>query len=194
MEFVLGGAPDSERVAILAGSFNPPTIAHMQLVDAARAHADEVLCVLPRVFPHKHYFGATMQQRLEMLRTLGLSVALSEKGLFADIAQEVRVHYPRLKELSFLCGADAAERILTWDYGDPHFAHRMLRHFNLLVAPRGSAFIPQEDFVQHVLPLDIGDDYHAVSSSEVRERVRSNQPWEHLVPPPIVEHVRSIYS
>jgi nicotinate (nicotinamide) nucleotide adenylyltransferase len=198
VEFVWGGSPERERIAILAGSFNPPTVAHMELVSAAGFHVDEVVCVLPRVFPHKEYFGASMEQRLEMLQVAGqcleFSIAISGKGLFIDIAREVRLHYGKLKELFFLCGADAAERILTWDYGHPNFAREMLQEFELLVAPRGKTFVPQAAFKEQVHPLHIRDDYHGVSSTEVRERVRANQSWEHLVPEPIVEKVRSIYS
>ena len=68
----------------------------MQLVDAAVGyHVEEVLCVVPRVFPHKEYYGATLEQRLEMLALaeeggLPYSVATSEAGLFLDIARECR--------------------------------------------------------------------------------------------------------
>ena len=59
------GSP--QKLGVLAGSFNPPTIAHQELVHAASFHVEEVLCVVPSVLPHKEYFGATLDQRLGML-------------------------------------------------------------------------------------------------------------------------------
>jgi cytidyltransferase-like protein len=79
------------KLGVVAGSFNPPTIAHEELVYAAGSHVDEVLCVVPSIFPHKEFVGATLEQRLEMLAAAELSgpasIAVSEKGLFIDIAR-----------------------------------------------------------------------------------------------------------
>ena len=52
------------KLGVVAGGFNPPTIAHEELVYAAGLHVDEVLCVVPSVFPHKEFAGATLEQRL----------------------------------------------------------------------------------------------------------------------------------
>ncbi len=38
--------------------------------------------------------------------------------------------------MSLLCGRDAAERTLNWDYADPNAVSAMLRQFDLLVAAR----------------------------------------------------------
>src|SRR5271163_4389748 len=83
-----------QALGILAGSFNPPTVAHAELARAAEAHVDQLLFVVPSVLPHKPYFGATLDQRVEMLAAAGLaerySIATSEQGLFIDIARECR--------------------------------------------------------------------------------------------------------
>ena len=68
---------------------------------------------------------------------------MAEGGLFVEIAREARVHYPGA-EIYLVCGRDAAERILTWDYGDPEFAEKMLHEFGLLVAPRSGEYVPPE--------------------------------------------------
>src|SRR5580704_2005722 len=103
------------KLGVLAGSFNPPTRAHLELVSAAGFRVDEVLCVVPRNFPHKEYFGATLEQRLELLALADLcepcSIASSDAGLFLDIARDCRTHYGAEVELSFVCGRDAAERV-----------------------------------------------------------------------------------
>jgi nicotinate-nucleotide adenylyltransferase len=193
-----GQNPDN--LGILAGSFNPPTTAHRELVYAAGFHVDQVLCVLPKVFPHKDYSGATLEQRLEMLALAfsGLaapySIATSEQGLFLDIARECREHYGSKTRLYFLCGRDAAERVLTWDYGRPGAVEEMLREFELLVAARQGEFRIPAEFRGRIHPLGLRAGQDHVSSSEVRARIARGEPWEHLVPEAVVGRVREIYS
>jgi nicotinate (nicotinamide) nucleotide adenylyltransferase len=198
VEFVTRSGLEPERVGILAGSFNPPTVAHLELVRAAQAHVDEVVFVLPREFPHKEYFGATLDQRLEMLsqvcQDFPCSIAVSEGGLFIDIAKECRVHYGESSKLYFLCGADAADRIVRWDYGGDETIEGMLDEFELLVAPRGEAYQPPAHLKNRVHPLALQGKHDLVSSTEVRNRVKSAARWEHLVPGEIRETVRAIYS
>jgi nicotinate (nicotinamide) nucleotide adenylyltransferase len=186
------------KLGVFAGSFNPPTIAHAELAYAAEWHVDQLLFVVPSILPHKEYFGATLDQRLELLAEAGLAaeyeVASSEQGLLLDIARECREHYGLQTRLYFACGRDAAERILTWDYGRSGVVEEMLRDFELLVAPRGGDFEPPAQFRHRIHPLAIRGDQGEVSSTEVRERIRRGEPWEHLVPGPIVERVRAIYS
>jgi nicotinate (nicotinamide) nucleotide adenylyltransferase len=184
------------RVGVVAGSFNPPTMAHEELVYAAGFHVDEVVCVVPGVLPHKEYFGATLAQRLEMLAELmpPCSIASSEKGLFIDIARECREHFGPEVRLSFVCGRDAAERILTWDYGRPGVVEEMLGEFELLVAPRGGHFTAPAQYRDRIHALHVKSGHEDVSSTEVRERIARGEAWEHLVPEGIRERVREIYS
>jgi len=192
------GGRGGKRVGVLPGSFNPPTIAHIELAHAAAAHVDEVVCVLPRVFPHKEYFGASLAERVELLRSVGLavphSIAVSDQGLFIDIARECREHFGEQTTLYFLCGRDAAERIMTWDYGRAGVVEEMLEEFQLLVAPRGGRFRPPGKLRHRVHELNLGSEHGDVSSTEVRERIAVGESWEHLVPKPIAQRVREIYS
>ena len=198
VDFVRRPKADSGRVGILAGSFNPPTIAHLELIRAARKHVDAVLCVVPREFPHKRYFGATLEQRIELLNGAwpddSLSIGISEGGLFVEIAREFRKDFGEAAQVYFLCGADAAERIVNWDYGEGRSIEDMLEELQLLVAPRGVRYEPPGHLASRVHPLAIRDGHDAVSSTEVRRRIERGEAWEHLVPHPIVERVRAIYS
>ena len=186
------------KIGILAGSFNPPTIAHRELALAASQHVDLIVCVVPRLFPHKEYNGATLEQRIEMLDASGLdiphAIASTEKGLFIDIAREFREHCGPATRLSFVCGRDAAERILHWDYGRAGVVEEMLREFELLVAPRGGHFSPPPEHRSRIHALRMRGGHEEVSSTEVRERIARGKPWEHLVPEKIRERVREIYS
>ena len=182
------------KLGVLAGAFNPVTSAHVALADAALAVVDEVVCVTPRVFPHKEFHGATLEHRLEMLRAAGghYRVAVTEGGLFIEIARELSRSHPG-SEIYFICGRDAAERILTWDYGEAGAVERMLSEFHLLVAGRHGLFEPPESLRGRIHPLELADFDH-VSSTEVRRRIAVGEAWEHLVPVTIVEQVREIYK
>ena len=187
------------RLGVLPASFNPPTIAHVALIQAAAAHVDEVLCVLPREFPHKLYSGATLEQRLAMLKaietaTAPFSIAVSEGGLFIEIARECNDAYGPETELLFICGRDAAERIISWDYGEPHAVDQMLQRFGLLVASRGGPYSPPPHLGDRIFPLAMAPGVESVSSSEVRERIARGEPWEHLVPGAIVGIVQGTYG
>jgi nicotinic acid mononucleotide adenylyltransferase len=172
-------------------------VAHLALAAAASNHVDQILYVAPRVFPHKGHFGATIEQRVEMLASLELtipsSIAVTGQGLFIDIARECRQEFGNAR-LFFLCGRDAAERILTWDYGRPGVVEEMLNEFELLVASRGGDFHPPHEFLHRIHALDIPSGNDRVSSTEVRERIAGGEAWEHLVPKEIVQRVREIYS
>ena len=198
MESHVRSSGKPRKLGVLAGSFNPPTRAHLELAYAAGFHVDEVLFVVPRTFPHKEYFGATLSQRIEMLELarilLPYSIASSDAGLFVDIARECREHYAADVKLYFVCGRDAAERVLRWDYGRPGVVAEMLREFELLVAARQGEFQPPPQFRERIHPLHIRGDYDALSSTEVRKRIQGGERWEHLVPEPIVERVRAIYA
>jgi nicotinate (nicotinamide) nucleotide adenylyltransferase len=202
MQFLTRLPKNPTRLGILPGSFNPPTNAHLFLALAAlsdpQAALDEVVLVLPCAFPHKNFDGATFAQRAQMLRALlnghpRLSAATSAGGLFIEIAEECRTACGAQVRLDFVCGRDAAERIVRWDYGNPNAINQMLESFGLLVAYRDGTYQPPPDLARHIRFLPLSADLNAVSASEVRRRISHGLAWEHLVPEVIQPLVRQIY-
>jgi nicotinate-nucleotide adenylyltransferase len=197
IEFVRRADLVPRRLGILSGAFNPTTLAHLALARAAMHDVDEVLFILPRRQPHKVYDGASFDERMEMLQLAArdpqFSIASTEGGLFIEIAQECRDVYGDAA-LSFLCGRDAAERIVNWDYGDPAAFARMLDEFDLRVAARGGAYDPPPGLAHRIHPLAMTSGYDEHSATQVRERIARGEPWEHLVAEAIVPLVRRIYG
>lgn len=197
MKFFRRASPAPKFLGILPGTFNPVTVAHVSLARAALAHVDEVVFVLPRVFPHKDYSGASFDQRVAMLDAAldhpAFSIATADRGLFVEIAQECRCDYGLDVRLAFLCGRDAAERIVGWDYGRSGAFAEMLREFELLVAPRNGSYVPPAEFAHAIRCLtDGGSD--EISATEVRERASRGETWEHLVPEAARVLARRIYT
>src|SRR4051812_36961183 len=199
MQFFRRSPEFPSKLAVFPGSFNPVTVAHVALARAALNNVDEVVFVLPRVFPHKHYSAATFEQRLELLQTAldgerKFSIAASDRGLFVEIARECRAPYGPAVRLSFLCGRDAAERIVSWDYGREGAWQEMLREFDLLVAARNGEYQPPNGESGSFRQIAVDPQCDGVSASEVRRRIASGENWEHLVPEKIHARVREIYT
>jgi len=164
------------------------------MAESALAAADEVLFVLPRVFPHKEYAGAGFADRLELLRAAlssepRFSLASSSRGLFIELAREARREYGHGVELFLLCGRDAAERIVAWDYSSGESIEKQLETYQLLVASRGGPYTPPGKIGNRVRSLPLPPGVAGISSTEVRARLRTGQPWRHLVPPAVAERM-----
>jgi len=199
MEFFRRPPSHPSRLGILPGTFNPVTVDHLALAQAAAGYEVEVLFVLPRMFPHKEYAGATFHERLELLGLAlasfpHFSIAASDGGLFVDIANECRAAYGPAVRLTFLCGRDAAERIAGWDYGAPGAFGEMLRHFDLAVAARRGEYQPPPQLSASFRLLELSGEFAHVSATEVRRRIASHEPWEHLVPAPARRRAGQIYT
>ncbi|HZL57130.1 MAG TPA: hypothetical protein VFC21_08620, partial [Bryobacteraceae bacterium] len=163
------------RVALFPGAWNPPTVAHVAIARAALAWADEVIWTLPRAFPHKVFEGADFAERLAMLRQLAepeprFSVAVADRGLYVEIADEARgVLAPEI-EIGLLCGRDAAERIAAWDYGRPGVFEDTIQRYPLLVASRAGDYLPDARHAARIVTLTMERTFDDVSSTEIRER------------------------
>lgn len=203
MEFLVrapAGTRARHRLGVLSGSFHPITRAHLALAEAAltQAELDEVVLVMPRQFPHKAYEGVGLADRIALVRDAvtgrpGFSVAISEGGLFVEIARDARDDYGYDAELWFLCGRDAAERIVNWDYGAEGRFAEQLTEFGLLVAERQGRYAPPAEYAGRIRPLPLPGDWNDVSATEIRARIADGRPWAHLVPEPIVAKVYSLY-
>lgn len=189
MQFMRRAPHGARSIALYPGAWNPPTLAHLALAAAARHAVEEVVFVLPRTLPHKEYAGPGFDERLALLLEAtapsAFPVAVSEGGLFVEIVREFR-RIDAAPEVKVLCGRDAAERIVGWQYPAGEPIARQLEEFELLVAPRGGAYCPPAPLGSriHVLPVEGCDE---VSSSRVRKGELE------LVPDNIREAVGRLY-
>ena len=189
-----GGTP--HQVAVFPGSFNPPTVAHLALAHQAAQLVDEVIFVLPEVFPHKDFAGVGFDDRLGMLLKVAhqshFTVASTQGGLFIDMARELRPHYADAK-LHFLCGRDAAERIVHWDYGEAGMLERMFAEFSLLVAARNGHYEPPPAHAGSIARLPLERDFGDFSATQVRNLAAHRGDLHDLIPAEIVGDVVRLY-
>jgi nicotinate (nicotinamide) nucleotide adenylyltransferase len=197
MEFVLRRMVSARHVALFPAAFNPPTVAHLALAQAALQHVDEVVFVLARTLPHKEYEYTTLEQRTRMVEAAiadepRFSLGLASRGLFVEIARECRESLGP-ESIRLLCGRDAAERFFGWQYEQENALSQMLSEFSILAAPREGALAAPQAHAHAVEYLSM-DPVDEVSSTAVRDRVLLGSEWEHLVPAAIRELVREYYG
>jgi nicotinic acid mononucleotide adenylyltransferase len=198
LEFLHRGAADPSRVVLFPGTWNPPTVAHVEIATTALRGADEVIWVMPRVLPHKSFDGPGFDARCGMLRALvretpGFSAAISCGGLYAEIAEEARRYFGAGTEIALALGRDAAERIAGWDYGRPGVFEEFIERYRLLVAARDGDYEPEPHHAASISSLPMESSWDEVSSSEVRRRIADGASWRELVPKAIVPMVETLY-
>lgn len=168
------------EIAVLGGTFNPPTIAHQAMIEACAAQPfiDEVW-VLPSGQRADKQFETSNADRLYMLE-----VAIAATGLqdmvrieTLEIEQEGRTEtcvtaavlaarHPA-DRLWLVFGMDAYQDMPQWRDGD-----RLQRELSLLVIPRDG----HEDVLSSnakLLPIDL---QAGLSSTEIRRRTAQAQP------------------
>jgi nicotinate-nucleotide adenylyltransferase len=196
-------AQEAGRLGVLGGAYNPITLAHVAIADAAVAemHLHEVLFCLPQVPPHKTIFGASLEQRLDMMQLAVrdrpyAAVGLSSHGLFLDIERALRRVYAPETEVFFITGRDAAERILTWEYDDTErVLSEMFNAFQFIVCDREGAFVMPDDprlipYHNRIHHFAIPDGLDHISSTAIRDRLQRGQPIDDLVPDAVADFIR----
>ena len=189
-------------MGVLPGAFNPVTNAHIALAKASieQHRLERIVFLLPEVFPHKAYAGASFEERLVLLKAAlsgepRYAIASSDRGLFMEIAEAVRNDCGPGAEIYLICGRDAAERIVNWDYGDgPDFATQ-LQQFQMLVGSRGEDYPISAPYQGRIHLVELPPGLSEVSATEVRRALSRNEAWEHLVPAAVAAEIvkRKLY-
>jgi nicotinate-nucleotide adenylyltransferase len=174
------------KVGIFGGTFDPPHNGHLIAAQDAYAELalDKVLFIPARMPPHKQHENLTAAAvRLAMIRA---ATAGDERFEVSDI--ELRRTGPSytadtLRELRetrsgdaffLLLGVDQVRDFHTW--GQPEW---ILKNSELVMLARGGIEdVPNDDIVRKTVQVTRVD----VSSTLVRERVRTGRPIRYLVP------------
>ncbi|MBI2875927.1 MAG: nicotinate-nicotinamide nucleotide adenylyltransferase [Candidatus Tectomicrobia bacterium] len=123
-EFLEAPTAVPEHIGIFPGSFNPLTLAHVELIRQAQERfcLEEMILVLDSRAMDKEIFGASLEDRLVMLRLFARAfphyrIALSSHGRFLDKLQALRQRYPFASvSFYFIVGYDTLVRILDPKY------------------------------------------------------------------------------
>ena len=216
--YLIKRAPTTgRRLGIFASSFNPVTIAHLELMRRAALQfaLDERLALAGLANADKSTYEASIEDRLTMLccalaEEARTSIGLSSHAFFVDMIDALAPLYGSHTELYFILGIDTFARVLDRDDKYTALYHRrfsdriealrfLLSRSHLVVAGRAGAtganvqalggHLP-EALRGRLLYLDFPADLAEQSATQVRERVGAGQPIDTLVVPAVERYVR----
>ena len=217
IEIVERAKATGPRLGVFASSFNPPTIAHVELIHrAAEAFSlDEILALAGKTNADKLEYECSLEDRLAMLTLTfadepRVSIALSSHAFYVDMIDALELAYPAQTDLHFIVGFDTFERVLD---AEDRYTRRYYREFRgrtkvlehlfarsrFIVAGRAGAglhsvrlLVEREPAVppDRVLYLDFPADLGELSATEVRKRRRAGRPITGLVPATVEEYIQ----
>ncbi len=185
------------RVGIFGGSFDPPHVGHVMLVqDVIDALQLDRMQVVPAATqPLKGTVGTSASDRLEMtrlcfgaVRQVEVDPIEIERGGLSFMVETVE-HYVRRwpdAALFLVLGADAASALDRWREPD-----RLLRMVQLVVLDRAGSVssAPWAEWPGIVRPTHLSTRRIDVSSSEIRARVASGRSISGFVPESVAAHI-----
>lgn len=201
----MGGVTNYEsritNLGILGGTFDPPHYGHLALAENARVQLrlDRVLFVLAGQPPHKPEHPPTPLYH----RTAMVQAAIADNPAFTlsrvdldrpgphytvDTLTLLQQEHPGV-ELVFLMGGDSLAEFPHWR--DPGDIARLAR----LAVMRRPGYEPDLEALEQAVPglrerlLWIDAPLLALSSSDLRRRVREGLPLRYLVPPPVEAYI-----
>jgi nicotinate-nucleotide adenylyltransferase len=192
-----------QRIGVLGGTFDPVHNGHLHIGDALRTalDLDGVLWVPAGRPPHKSdQIVSSDKDRLAMLDLALAGSAIDEISTIdinrsgpsytADTLEILAERFPTAR-LYFLMGEDSLRDLSTW-----HHPERILRVAELAVAGRPGVDtdlqslefqVPGVRKRVHVVPTE----EMAISSSDIRRRVRENQSIRGLVPANVEAYIQN---
>jgi nicotinic acid mononucleotide adenylyltransferase len=200
------GEPLAGRVAVLPSAFNPPTRAHLALLDLALSVAgvERAAALLSTRNVDKGLYGAPLEHRLGMLLALHeerpqLGVLVSNAARIPDQAAALRRAHPTTV-FDFVLGFDTLVRVFERRYyTDMHAELAVFFSFHRLIAAnRGDAtaaevrrFLDGPDtrpFAERVVVRAIDSDAACVSSTAARDAVARGE-GPRGVPPEVRQYI-----
>jgi nicotinate-nucleotide adenylyltransferase len=199
-------ATRARRIGVMGGTFDPIHNGHLVTADEARyAHGlDEVIFVpagAPWQKSHTEVAPAEDRYLMAIIATsndpgFGVSrLEIEREGptYTLDTLRALRGRHPG-DELFFITGADAILQILTWREPEA-----VLREARFIAATRPGYDL---DRLEKELPVGLEDRVSimeipalAISSTDIRRRVREGRPIRYLLPPGVATYIerRGLY-
>lgn len=190
------------RIGILSGSFNPPTLAHIELARRAKQSfkIDHILFTISRVTINKERVeGLSLEDRLLLLSLIAeeegsASVAAVNRGLYFEHAQAFRSLLGTQSRIYFIVGMDKVIQIFDPGYyQDRDAALKILfTEAQLIAAGRHSwgkeeleKLLDREEnrpYQDRVYSLTLPEDVRGLSSSELRTVIAKGDSVEGQLP------------
>lgn len=188
-----------KRTGIFGGTFNPVHIGHLINLEFARDHLmlDQVLLIPAKEPVHKAINdNISPSQRLEMLKLAidgnsffeasSLEIDRLEPSYTLYTIKDLKSVYPD-DEFFLIIGSDSFNELDTWkSYAE------ILKSINIAVMKRPGDPDLREDLTALSYNVIIVDNpLIEISSTHIRERIKSGKSIRYLVPGPVIEYIES---
>lgn len=184
------------KIAIMGGTFDPIHMGHLVTAEAVRHefNIDEVLFVPTGNPPHKAGMGITSAEQRYLMTVLATAanahfnvsrIEIDREGptYTIDTIKELSKTYGPETKLYFITGADAVHEILTWKNSE-----ELLQMCTFVAVTRPG--YQKQQLINHI--EELRTQYHssirflevpalAISSSDIRKRVKAQSPIKYLV-------------
>lgn len=193
------------KIGILGGTFQPPHVGHLQMACYAldRHHLDQLMIIPTAVPPHKSLPGGASDEdrftmcklnfgELEKVEVSDMEMRRKGKSYTILTIAELKEQNPHAEMLLFM-GGDMFLSLYTWKEYECLFQEVTLcafareegemaeiRNFAKELEEKYNAKIILENMP--VLPL---------SSTEIREKIKSGEEVSDLLTPPVLDYIRS---
>ena len=201
------------KLGIFSGSFNPLTVAHIEMIEAAQKKydLDEILLILARANVDKGVFGLSLADRLSMLKLYAadredFSVAACSHGKFIEKIEALKPVYPPGTHFSFIVGYDTFIRLFDPKYyTDLHGAlEALFDQCRFIIANRQNY---DTDAVRQVMDnpdyqpyagridlIELPDFFAEISSTDIRAQIQAGNSVDHLVPTEVQEFLKTVQA
>ena len=195
------------KIGIMGGTFNP--IHHGHLVTAGEALSqfclDKVIFIPSGAPPHKNFREEKISEHRYLMTVIATSsnknffvsrIELDRKGksYAVDTMRELKKLYGEDTDLYFITGADAIFEILSWKKTE-----EIMKLCSFIAATRPGYNISKIQDLKEKLFKKIGNNIEkifvmeipalAISSTDIRERVKENRPIDYLVPEGVSNYI-----
>ncbi len=195
------------RWAVLPSAFNPPTRAHLRLLDLAQgvAGVEGGAALLTTRNVAKGVEGASLEDRIGMLRAArgsrpGLAVLAANQARIVDQAAALRGTWPEAT-FDFVLGFDTLIRLFDQQYYegameaelDPFFErHRVIAANRGEVTASGvDAYVAEQAarYADRIITVVLDQEHGRIASSEVRALIEAGEGSDDL-PEGVAEYIR----
>ena len=195
---------DKKAIGIMGGTFDPIHYGHLVAAEAARNEfALDIVYFVPSAHPpHKEEERVSDIEHRYLMTFLSITgnryfdisdveMARPGKSYAYDTVKWFKRKYPDF-EIYFITGADAIKEIITW-----HRVEELLDLCYFVAATRPGydleklkenelRFLPAE-YLERILLIEIPA--LAISSTDIRNRVRENKPIKYLLPDQVEDYI-----
>ena len=178
-------------IGIFIGSFNPPTLAHLNIAINLNTKLKKVVFVPVN---SKEKTLIELEERIKMLKLL------AKKYSFLEV-EEIMKKYSymnykvidilkkKYKKISLIIGSDLLEKLDTYDN-----YHYLLTNYTYTIIPRNNCNIDEiinEKYLKYKDKFQIINYNNTISSSMVRELIKENKDYSKLLDEDIYLYIKN---